>query len=441
MLLTLPFLDLSRTRGMQFRPLSKIAFYIFIANFLILMVLGAKHVESPFIEFGQGATLVYFGFFAALPLITMSENTLVDLSSTTGNISAPLVADAVKIMGSPKPLSDNGGTKSELSLFDTAFSYIEGLSQELQVKDLHNYSEYLVDPCHLYRSDEKDDNNWVIENKYPYISDILATFRPSSDPKVDELKVEQLLDLKLKPELMSKLKLEFNSLHKFELNQVEFIREAIIKHNSEYVTLCPEHLQIKDKEIALSKLGHNTPSPENFTATPFDNTKFENIFNNEEEEWKAVWLFLAAELDIALRVLYYVRSDANGSMGAELASDYSFWLTRQLTVYLSHEKESLFEKNNYVRDFFALGGENPMHRELLEDILYVQLNLLLAKRIIEKSANLSVKDCIIAHYKEYSEGYSYLKALRMYNINNYYSNEMLYYIGLSGSFKDRVIRK
>jgi len=84
MLLTLPFLDLSRTRGMQFRPLSKIAFYIFIANFLILMVLGAKHVESPFIEFGQGGTIAYFGFFAALPLITMLENTLVELS--TGSI-------------------------------------------------------------------------------------------------------------------------------------------------------------------------------------------------------------------------------------------------------------------------------------------------------------------------------------------------------------------
>ena len=41
-LLLLPITDVSRSRGMQFRPLSKIAFYIFIANFLILMQLGAK---------------------------------------------------------------------------------------------------------------------------------------------------------------------------------------------------------------------------------------------------------------------------------------------------------------------------------------------------------------------------------------------------------------
>jgi ubiquinol-cytochrome c reductase cytochrome b subunit len=62
-LLVMPFTDLSRSRGIQFRPLSKIAFYVFIANFLILMQLGAKHVESPFIEFGQISTIIYFSYF------------------------------------------------------------------------------------------------------------------------------------------------------------------------------------------------------------------------------------------------------------------------------------------------------------------------------------------------------------------------------------------
>ncbi len=46
-LLVMPFTDLGRTRGLQFRPLSKIAFFIFVANFLILMQIGAKHVETP----------------------------------------------------------------------------------------------------------------------------------------------------------------------------------------------------------------------------------------------------------------------------------------------------------------------------------------------------------------------------------------------------------
>lgn len=80
-LLVLPLTDLSRSRGMQFRPLSKLSFFLFLANFLMLMQLGAKHVESPFIELGQISTLIYFSYFLVImPLITLLENTLVDLS-------------------------------------------------------------------------------------------------------------------------------------------------------------------------------------------------------------------------------------------------------------------------------------------------------------------------------------------------------------------------
>lgn len=79
-LLTMPFTDLGRSRGLQFRPLSKIAFFVFIANFLILMQLGAKHVESPFIEFGQISTVLYFAHFLIIvPLISLLENSLVEL--------------------------------------------------------------------------------------------------------------------------------------------------------------------------------------------------------------------------------------------------------------------------------------------------------------------------------------------------------------------------
>ena len=40
-IMLLPVVDLGRSKGLQFRPLSKIAFYIFVANFLVLMQLGA----------------------------------------------------------------------------------------------------------------------------------------------------------------------------------------------------------------------------------------------------------------------------------------------------------------------------------------------------------------------------------------------------------------
>ena len=85
-LLVTPFTDLSKSRGLQFSPLSRIAFFVFIANFLILMQLGAKHVESPFIELGQIATAIYFAhFLVVMPLITLFENSLMELSDNTNH--------------------------------------------------------------------------------------------------------------------------------------------------------------------------------------------------------------------------------------------------------------------------------------------------------------------------------------------------------------------
>ena len=79
-ILVMPITDLSKYRGLQFRPLSKVAFFVFVANFLILMQLGAKHVESPFIEFGQISTVLYFShFLVIMPLVSFIENTLVEL--------------------------------------------------------------------------------------------------------------------------------------------------------------------------------------------------------------------------------------------------------------------------------------------------------------------------------------------------------------------------
>ncbi len=78
----MPFSDISKLRGIQFRPFSKIFFFIFVANFLILMQLGAKHVESPFIEFGQISTALYFSHFLIIvPLVNLLENSLINLTT------------------------------------------------------------------------------------------------------------------------------------------------------------------------------------------------------------------------------------------------------------------------------------------------------------------------------------------------------------------------
>ena len=104
-LLAMPLVDLSRSRGVQFRPLSKIAFYVFIGNFIILMQLGAKHVESPFIEFGQLSTVIYFSYFLIIvPFLSLLENSLIELPESSQEAhefnlhGTPLISDVSHIL-------------------------------------------------------------------------------------------------------------------------------------------------------------------------------------------------------------------------------------------------------------------------------------------------------------------------------------------------------
>ena len=81
-IMLLPVVDLGRSRGLQFRPISKLFFFIFVANFLVLMILGAKHVEDPFIVLGQLSTVLYFMYFIFIvPVVSLLENTLINLGT------------------------------------------------------------------------------------------------------------------------------------------------------------------------------------------------------------------------------------------------------------------------------------------------------------------------------------------------------------------------
>ena len=62
-LLTIPFTQSSEIRSSTFRPLFKILFWIFVADFLILGWIGQNVVEYPFVEIGQIATAFYFAYF------------------------------------------------------------------------------------------------------------------------------------------------------------------------------------------------------------------------------------------------------------------------------------------------------------------------------------------------------------------------------------------
>jgi uncharacterized membrane protein required for colicin V production len=63
------------------------------------MALGAKHVESPFIELGQLSTAFYFSYFIiVVPFISVLENLLIDLNLKSINKFIPFRSDTLEFI-------------------------------------------------------------------------------------------------------------------------------------------------------------------------------------------------------------------------------------------------------------------------------------------------------------------------------------------------------
>nr|YP_010500830.1 cytochrome b [Lampetra richardsoni]YP_010500856.1 cytochrome b [Entosphenus tridentatus]YP_010500869.1 cytochrome b [Entosphenus minimus]YP_010500882.1 cytochrome b [Entosphenus similis]UXB58184.1 cytochrome b [Entosphenus lethophagus]ADO21941.1 cytochrome b [Entosphenus tridentatus]ADO21945.1 cytochrome b [Entosphenus tridentatus]ADO21946.1 cytochrome b [Entosphenus tridentatus]ADO21990.1 cytochrome b [Entosphenus tridentatus] len=87
-LLVIPFTHTSKQRGIQFRPLAQITFWILIADLALLTWLGGEPAEHPFILMTQIASTVYFMIFIVIfPILGRLEDKLILLSKTTGKFN------------------------------------------------------------------------------------------------------------------------------------------------------------------------------------------------------------------------------------------------------------------------------------------------------------------------------------------------------------------
>lgn len=68
-LIPLSFLATYNMRTTRYRPILQFLFWVFAANFLFLLWLGAKPIAEPYIFLGQISTLIYFSYFILLILI------------------------------------------------------------------------------------------------------------------------------------------------------------------------------------------------------------------------------------------------------------------------------------------------------------------------------------------------------------------------------------
>jgi ubiquinol-cytochrome c reductase cytochrome b subunit len=78
-LLTIPFTSTTEIRSPNFRPLYRVLFWVIFFDFVVLGWIGQKLVETPYIEIGQIATVLYFlAFGVFVPLIGNLEKSLIN---------------------------------------------------------------------------------------------------------------------------------------------------------------------------------------------------------------------------------------------------------------------------------------------------------------------------------------------------------------------------
>ena len=78
----MPWLNTSEVRSSNFRPIYRKAFWFLCADFIVLGWIGQNEVETPYIEVGQLATVIYFAFFLVfVPVLGKLESVLMTIDT------------------------------------------------------------------------------------------------------------------------------------------------------------------------------------------------------------------------------------------------------------------------------------------------------------------------------------------------------------------------
>lgn len=74
LLFFMPWLDKSPVRSLKFRPISRLLFWLFVVNILVLGLCGGKPAEQPWVLISQISTFFYFAYFLVLiPIVSRIE--------------------------------------------------------------------------------------------------------------------------------------------------------------------------------------------------------------------------------------------------------------------------------------------------------------------------------------------------------------------------------
>ena len=170
MLLALTFTDISKLRGIQFKPLNKITLFFFVSTFLVLTQLGAKHVESPFIEFGQICTILYFAYFLmVVPYVFLFEKAVGVLQPSKYTVKNTVSKDDNKeeVIIKIDALTENNEEKKDrlpeyAIMQSNLFAGYNFLSRKNYCNNLHITRNFSTSPC--LNDNGVNNNSNTIEN-------------------------------------------------------------------------------------------------------------------------------------------------------------------------------------------------------------------------------------------------------------------------------------
>lgn len=226
------------------------------------------------------------------------------------------------------------------------------------------------------------------------------------------------------------------------------INDVLLRHNNRIL----EHnkalkLPVKGKhkkevEKLLDWFGFNTPSTKSLYVTPLHGTDYFYGIDNESSsdiynQWKVSTFMLILEYNYLIKAWIYLNNKKSSVLSNEFKESYDFWKKRQIIIL-----NDTFDFLNLKKDLgilyippLWLDGDY-INREIAEDILYVLLNILLAKSILTKTKvnnyinndKLFFKELeaiISKHYIKYNIEYQCLYSLRRYKCYNFMSLEQL----------------
>lgn len=212
-------------------------------------------------------------------------------------------------------------------------------------------------------------------------------------------------------------------------------RDIILIHNSK-IKLANKTLDQKYVEKFIDWRAYNTPTSTSLKVTPLDGTDFGFGINNYEK-WKISTFMLITEYNFIIKALTYMTSIKSANLSDECKNSYTYWKVRQNllseinTGLFSLLDEGIINFSNSHISLYSLDTESLL-REVIEDFLYVALNILLAKSVLENTElnkhldneDLYFKildDIFKKHFIDYKGEYDYLYSIRKHLAYNFVS--------------------